>query len=133
MVDRLPMAGGLGQPDISRNRCLEYHPTVEAPQIRGDRWSEVCSFVVHRQQEAFDPQLRIDCATKSRQGIEEFRNAFERIVFALNWDQQRIGGGQGVEGEQVQSRRAVKEDELVICFEGSNRLSEDDIAVGGVD
>src|SRR6185369_14518012 len=50
--------------------------------------------------------------------FDQIGQAFQRVVFALHRNQDRIGGDQAVDGQHVEGRRAVNQDEVVSGMAG---------------
>ena len=108
------MAGCLGQPYVPWNYALE--------DLRPEKASEVCShlagergsLVIHRQNDPLDGQSRVERPANSHQCVEKLRNPFQRKVFALNRDQDRVTGDQNVESDQIERRRAVNDDKGIV-------------------
>jgi len=126
------MAGCFSQADIAGNRCPENQTAVKTPQVRGHGGREVRSLVVHGEQQAFDFQKGIHGAPKPRQGVEELRNALKRVILALDGDQQRISGGQRVERQKVQCRRAIEQNIVVVILDWRDGFPQEDLAAVGV-
>src|SRR5882672_10405780 len=49
-------------------------------------------------------------------GVEELREALERVVLALHRNEQRVRGGEHIDGDETQRRRTV--DEYVVVLRG---------------
>src|SRR2546422_4599038 len=98
---RLSVTRSLRQADVPRNGSLKHQAAIETPEICGDGSGQFRACVVHSQKQAFDFQLWIQQPSDSRESIEKFRDSFQRVIFTLNWHQQRISGRQPVESEQV--------------------------------
>ncbi len=58
------------------------------------------------------------------EGGHELGDAFEGEVFGLHGDEEAVGGDEGVEGEEIEGRGAVEEDEGVVGADGSEGLAE---------
>src|SRR5690348_13576484 len=84
--DRLSEAWCFRQPDVARDDALENLWAEESAQVAGDLAGKRGPIVVHRQQNAFDLQVRVQCAANAHQGIQQFGDAFQGQVFALNWN-----------------------------------------------
>ena len=69
-------------------------------ELRGDVLGERIARVVHRAQQTFDLEPRIQMRTNFANGLHEIRQTLERIVFALHGNQHRIGGAQSVQRKQ---------------------------------
>ena len=57
----------------------------------------------------------------------------QRIVLALHRDEHTVAGAQAVEGEQIQTGRAVDKDEVVVLLHLSQRLAQTPFTAGQVD
>src|SRR5579862_8060391 len=75
--DGLAETGCLRQANIARNYGLENLSAEETAQIGCDLTRERGPLVIHRQKNAFDLKLRIECAPDAHQCVEKLRNAFE--------------------------------------------------------
>ena len=106
-----------GQTDIPRNYALEHLRTEETSEIGRDLFRERGAVVIHRQQNSFDCERRVDCAAQSRQRIEQLGNTLEGQEFALNWDEHRIAGCQSIHRKNVERGRAVYQDKVVFLAE----------------
>ena len=62
--------------------------------------------------------MRIDGLFDAGDGVHQARNALQRIIFALNRDEDAVRRAQCVDGQQPQGRRAVDEDEIEILLNG---------------
>src|SRR5579863_6889302 len=97
--DWFPKAGCLGQANITRNYALEDLRTEKTAQVGGNLAGECCSFVVHRQQDAFDFKAWIERPANPHQSIQQFGYTFKRKIFALDGNQHRIGRNQGIQSK----------------------------------
>src|SRR5215213_5575116 len=88
--DWFSVAGRLGEPDIAWNYGLKNLKPVEVTQVRGHRGRQIRAFVIHREEKSFDHETGIVQASDSSQGVEEFGDTLQRVVFTLNWNQQRL-------------------------------------------
>jgi predicted amidohydrolase len=77
------------------------------------------SAVVHGQHNPTNTELGIQICPDQFDVPKQLSETLERVVLALDWDQQFVGGGKGVHREQSQRRRAVDEDGVVLMV---NRL-----------
>ena len=64
---------------------------------------------------------------------DELRQTFQRIVLALHRDEHTVAGAQAVEGEQIQTGRAVDKDEVVDLLHRGQRLAQAALTSGQVD
>src|SRR5437899_13045968 len=97
----------LGKPHIAWDHALKYLRSEESAQIRGNLAGERSSFIVHGEQDAFDLKARIQGTADAHQRIQQFGNAFERQVLALNGHQNGVRGYEGIQGEKIQGWRAI--------------------------
>ena len=54
------------------------------------------ALVIHRKDDAFDGKIGVQCSPDPHEGVQELRNPFERQVFALNWNQDRVRRGKAL-------------------------------------
>ena len=78
------MTGRLGKPNVSGDRGLKDEPAVKTPEIGGYRQGEIGALVIHRQQQPLYLQLRVNDSSQASQRVEELRDSFEGVVFALD-------------------------------------------------
>ena len=75
--------------------------------------------VVHRQQEAFDFEGRVQLGLDDFNGIQQFADAFQCKIFRLYGDDYRIGGSQCVDRNQTQRRGTVYQDIIKLILQRS--------------
>ena len=122
-------AGRLGDSDISRDDGRE-HPVAKVLRGLGRYLArEVEALVVHRQQDAFDGQSRVQVALDQPDGVQELGQPLQGVVLALDGDQHRVGGHKGVDREQSKRRRTIDQDVVVVGQDGRQRLGEDSLSV----
>ncbi len=95
--DWFSVAGCFGQAYVPWYYGGEDLCPKEAAKVRGDLAGERCTLVIHGQQDTLDGQVGIQCSADPHQRVEEFRNAFERQVLALDGNQNGVASYQGVE------------------------------------
>lgn len=127
------IARGFCEADVSWNLGAKNERAVKTSKIRFHGGRQVDALIEHREEEAFDLKLWVQAAAYAGQSIEEFGDTLERVVFALYGYEQRIGGHQPVESQQIQAWRAIDEDVIVMFQKWSNGISQDDLAVLDVD
>jgi hypothetical protein len=108
------VAGSLCQTDIARDHCFKDLCAEEAAQIGGNLLGKRGAVVVHRQQDAFDREGRINRSAKAHQSVEELGDAFQRQELALNGYEDGVGGGQGVDSQKIKRWGAIDEDVVVL-------------------
>ena len=100
--DRLTVAGRFREADIPRNpRPVDLLPEM-ASNLRFHLTSEVVSLVDHRENDALDLEARIELGLHEIHGLDQIREAFEGVVFALERDEHSIGRRQGVECQEAE-------------------------------
>ena len=95
--NRLTMTRRLGKPHVSRDpRSIDFLSEMAA-YLCFDLPSEIVSLIHHSQHDALDFELGIQLPAYEFDGFRQIREAFERVVFTLQRDQNRIRSGQGVQ------------------------------------
>ena len=117
-TDGEAMARRLGQPDAPRDDRFVDGVAQVPPRLGGDVGGQVRSGVVHRQHDAIEREVRVQVITDEIDGGKQLGQALECVVLTLERDQDRVGGGQGVDGQEPERRRAIDEDDVVSCAEG---------------
>src|SRR5438445_13651887 len=84
--NRAAVAWGLSEPYIPGNDCLKHQTSVKRSKIRGYCRREICTLVVHGQQQSFNLQCRIHGSAYLSERIEKVRNSFQRVVLTLHWN-----------------------------------------------
>ena len=72
---------------------------------------------------AFDFQPRIAHLADFLNGLHQLGDAFEREVFALNGNENAVGGDQGIDRQDVQRRRTINQNEIKIRSNGARAAS----------
>jgi len=98
-----------GQPDVPWNDGREYLRAEEASQVGGNLARKRGALVVHGEQDTFYAQRRIQRAANPHQRVEQLGDAFERVVLALDRDEDSVTRDQSVQSEKVQCGRAVND------------------------
>jgi hypothetical protein len=131
--DRLPEARGLREPDVPGHDGLEDLRAEVLACVGRDLLGEVEPVVVHREEHTVDGQSGVDAPLDQVDGVEELRDALERVVLALERDQQGVGGRHHVERDQAERRRAVDEHEVVVPEDRPQRVAHHAVAPLPVD
>lgn len=113
----LAVAGSFGEPHIPRNHAFEDLRAKETSEIGSDLARESRSLVIHSEDDALDGEGRIERSANTHQGIEQLGNAFESKVFALDGNQHRVAGNQGIQRDEVESGRTIDDDEAILRAE----------------
>ena len=126
--DRQAVARCLRQPDAAGDDRLE-HGVVEVMLHLGrDLARQVRPGVEHREQHARDLELGMEMVADQVHRREELRQALERVVLALDRDEDRVRGRQRVDREQAERRRAVDEDPVPGVGLGPDRAGQPALA-----
>jgi hypothetical protein len=104
---RHPVAGSFGQPDIPGDDAFKYLRSEEAPQVSRYLFGKCRSVIVHCQKNALDAQCRVNRSAQAHERIEQLGHAFQCQVLALNRNQNRVAGGERVQSQEVERRRAI--------------------------
>ncbi len=130
--DGLAEARGLREAHIPRDRGAEDLTPEEFLRLARHLFREVETRIEHREQHALDGETRIVVLLHEPHGVEQFREALERVVLALNGNQHRVGRGEHVQREQAERWRAVDQDELVRLTQRREPATHDAFARGPV-
>ncbi len=123
------VAGRFGQADIARNDGFKDLRAEKAAKVGGNLLGECGAVVVHREENAFDREGRIDRAAEAHEGVKKFCYTFERQELALNGYEDGVGCSQCIDGEKVERRRAVDEDIIVFGEDAGDGALEAVLAV----
>ena len=119
--DGLAVAGRLSQANVARNHGA-IEPLAEVlAQGLGHLLGQVGAVVVHGEQNAFDGDVGIEGGADAFESGDELGDAFEGEVLGLHGNDEGVGGGEDVEGEQVERRRAIQDDQVEVCPESGSR------------
>ena len=126
------MTGRFGEADVARNDGLEELFAEEVAEVLGDLLGEVGAVVVHGQQDALDGDVGIEGGAYAFERGDELGDAFKGKVLGLHGDDEGVGCGEDVEGEEVEGRGAIEDDEVILVLDGLRGLAEAESAVVGV-
>src|ERR1017187_5267281 len=126
-------AGRFGQPYAARDDGPEDLVLEELAQVGGHLAGEVGPVVVHGEEDAFDGERVLESFANPVDGVHQFRHSFQCEEFALDGDQYGIGGDEGIEGEQVEGRGTIDQDEVVGVADPGQALAEAVLAMRNVD
>ena len=96
------MTGGFGQTDISRYDGAVYPLFYIGTNIFYYLKGKICTGVVHSEYNTFDIQIGIQALPYQVDGMYQLAQTFQRIVFALNGNQDCVCCGHGIDGQQIQ-------------------------------
>src|SRR5579871_3683018 len=127
------MAGRFGKTYVSRDGCGKQFVAEEILQLSHDLLRQVRALVKHRQDDALDREGRIELCTNALDRIEQLADSFQRKILTLHWNQNGIGGYQGIQGQQIESRRAVQNDVLESISQWHQRVAHTEFTPIGID
>ena len=102
-------------------RPFEDRVAEVAADLGRDLGGEVGAGVVHRQDDPLDREIRVQVVADEIDGRDELAQALEGVVLALDRDEDGVGGGERVHGQEPERGRAVEEDVVVAV---ADRLEE---------
>src|SRR4029453_7311567 len=121
MNNGLAMTRGLAKFDVARNDRLIDGGTKIASSLFLDSTGQQGATVVHGQQYALQGQGRIELLAHQLHDTEQAPYALQCIILALQWQEDGMRCGQGIDRQKPQGRRAVNQDVVV----GLHPLYED--------
>ena len=110
---RAAMAGGFRHPHVAGNDGGVNLVAEMAAHVGGDHFGQVVAAVEHGQHDALDFKGRVKGLPDPFYGLDQIANAFQGEKFALQGHQHRIGGNQGVQGDQIQGRGTVDQNKVI--------------------
>ena len=122
--DGLAVAGGFGEADVARDGGLEELVAEERLEIFGDLLGEVGAVVEHGEDDAFEGEAGVEGLGDAVEGAHQLGDAFEGEVLGLHGDEEAVGGDEGVEGEEIERRGAIEDDEGVVGADGLDGVAE---------
>ena len=115
----LPVARRLGEAHIARDRGFIDLLAEELPHLFYDLLRQIRSLVEHGHHNALYLERRVNAAVAHLDRAHQIGDALERVVFTLDRNQHAVRGCERVDREQLQRRRAVDQNEIIIV---PNRL-----------
>lgn len=103
------MTRTLAQANVSRDDCLENVAGEVAANVFGYLGRELAPAIIHTKDYAFELEVVIARGLDPFHGVQNRGEALEGVVLALKWDQQRIGGHQGIKSEEAQGRWTIQQ------------------------
>ncbi len=127
--------GGFGDADVARDVGVKELVREMAADFFDDLGGEAGAGIVHGHYESEELELGIEIFADEVNGLGEKGESFEREVFALDGHDDEIGGGEGIEGEDAERRRAVNQDVVELVADGGwvvERMAQDVFAFGDI-
>ena len=78
-------------------------------QLLVDLVCQTQACVIHGEEESLDLECRIEARLDDAYGVEQLGDALEGEILGLDRDYHRVGGGEGIDGDESERRRAVDE------------------------
>lgn len=120
--DWLAEAGRFSEAGATRNHRLENTFAKMLAHFFHHLVSQLRPAVEHRHHHADELQARVDAVIADlAEDSVDHRDAFQRVIFALQRNQQAVGGGEGVQREHAERRRAIEHDQIKLAA-GDHRL-----------
>ena len=119
------MARRLGQAHVARDHGLVDLFAEEFAHLVHDLIGQLRAAVVHGHDDALHRQFRIQALIAHFDAAHEVGNALERVIFALHRDKHAVGRDERVDRQQLERRRTVNEDEVVIVLHRGERSFHD--------
>lgn len=131
--DGFAEAGGFREADAAGDDGVEDLVAEVFPEVVGDLAGEVGAVVEHGEQDAFDGEIVLKSFADALDCVDKLGDAFERKEFALDGDDDGVGGDQGVDGEEIEGWGAIEDDEVVLGLQGVQCVPEFEFAFREVD
>ena len=123
------VAGSFRELDVAVDDRLEDQFLEVALHLVLDLIGQTQTGIVHRQQETFDGECRIQFLLDNLDGIQQLGDSFERKILTLDRDNHGVRCGQRIDGDQTQRGRAVDEDIVVVREQRTQQLAHHLLAV----
>ena len=120
--DRTAVAGGFGKFGIAIYQRVEDQILEVGADILDHLAGQAQTGVVHRDEQTFDIELRIEAGLHDADGVQEFAEALEGEILALDGDNDRVGSREGIDGDETQRGAAVDNDKIILVadrFQGA--------------
>ena len=114
--DRLPEPRRLGQADGPGDDHVIHEVAEEPLDLFDDLARQLGPWIEHGHDDPRQPQVRIDVLLDQAHVPQELPQPLERVVLALDRNDELLRGGERVDRQQAERRRAVEEDEVIPTF-----------------
>ena len=108
--DGLAVAGSFGKAHIARDDDLIELFGEILLDLRRDLLADERSAVVHGERDALHFERAVEVLPHERDGVHELAQPLQRVIFALDGDDDAVPRGERVDREKPQRGRAVDED-----------------------
>src|SRR5215475_5701646 len=96
-----PMTGCLRQPDVPRDDGLKDLTGKEPLNLVTDLERETRPPIEHREQDAHDVEIRVQSLADELDGLDQVRQALERVELALHWNEDPIRRSKSVDRQEA--------------------------------
>src|SRR5262245_42755311 len=101
------MTRRLAKSHVSWDHGAEYLLLEELSDVARHLLAKIRSFVAHREQHALDVEQRIERGSNTTHCPDQISQTFQREILAMEGNEHRVGGDQGVQGQETERWRAV--------------------------
>src|SRR6202034_291230 len=108
------IARGFSQTDVTGDRRLEQLRPKKLAQVFRDLLGQIRTLVIHGENHTLDVERRVECGLDAPQRGEQFRDALQGEILGLHGDEQPVGGYERVQRKQIERRRAIQNNEVVL-------------------
>lgn len=126
------MAGRFGEANAPGDHSFQDFIAEELAEVGGNLTGEVGTVVIHRKENSLDRDGMPEGFANTVDGVHECGDAFKGEEFALDGNEDGVGGHEGVEGKKIEGGWAVDEYVLVVFADIFEVGFEDGLAVLGV-
>ena len=90
---------------------------------------EIIPRVKHGAQQTLYLELGIEVFPDHSNGLHQVRQPFKRVIFTLHGNHHSLRGGECVDCQQAQSRRAVNQQKIVIITNSFDGIAQSGVAL----
>ena len=119
------VARRLGQAHVARDHGLVDLFAEEFAHLVHDLIGQLRAPVIHGHDDALYAQLRIEALVAHFDAAHEIGDALERVILALHRDEHAVGRDERIDRQQLERRRTVDEDEVIVRLHRSKRVFHD--------
>ena len=106
------MAGAFAETNVPRNHRPVDLFTEMILDLAGHRMGQAIPSIVHGQEQPLDKQPLVEALLHLANGLDQLRQPFQSKIFALHRNQDRVSGGQAIDGKKPQRGGTVNQDIL---------------------
>src|SRR5688572_13632304 len=121
---RLAVARRLREADVPWNHGLADLPREVLSHFFGHLMAQVVAGVEHGQEDAVEGEALVQRPPNEVDRLQQVREAFQGVVFALKGNQDAVGSREGIDGEEPEGGRAIEQDHVVLPRDLAERALE---------